>query len=87
MNMKLGILYEVRYSVGLTDCASFEDNEINRFNNKKEAVKYFNKMKRFEKDHEKGLVTDEEKDWGLGGLMVKKVFGLYFVSHTEEKIK
>ena len=79
--------YEVRYHIGLIDSPTFVDQEISRFNNKKEAIKYFNKMKRFEKTHEQSVITDEEKEWGFGQLIVKKVFGVYKVVHTVEKIK
>ena len=79
--------YAVRYNVGLMDCNSFEQFENIEFTNKKEALKYFNKMKRFEKSRQKNTVTEEEKEWGLGGLIVKKVFGLYKIEWCVEKIK
>jgi len=63
------------------------------FSVKKEADKFYNMLKRFltcQKRDENGFVISmgkEEEDWGLGGLCICSIDGLYKVEKKTEKIK
>ena len=88
------IKYVVKFKVTgrfakCSDGFSWQQN----FSVKKEADKFYNMLKRFltcQKRDEDGLVISmgkEEQDWGLGGLCICSIDGLYKIETKEEKIK
>jgi len=77
--------YEVRFTRKRGDGKLEYIQEI--WTNKKKAIVYMNKLKRFVESHKKDIVTEEEKDWGLGYFTVEKVWGLHYIAYTVEKIK